>query len=80
MRAVMLWCFVLFLATIVVCLSADQARQIGGAVLFEGARLITGDGRAPIESSAFLVEGQTGSRRSAGKARFSRRPARRASI
>jgi imidazolonepropionase-like amidohydrolase len=28
-----------------------------GATLFEGARLITGDGKAPIENSAFLVEG-----------------------
>ena len=27
--------------------------------LFEGARLITGDGRAPIENSAFLVENDT---------------------
>ena len=27
-----------------------------GAVLFEGARLIVGDGSAPIENSAFLVE------------------------
>src|SRR5207248_9826681 len=26
------------------------------ATLFEGARLITGDGRAPIENAAFLVE------------------------
>ncbi len=29
----------------------------GQAVLYEGARLITGDGGAPIESSAFLVQG-----------------------
>lgn len=28
-----------------------------GAVLFEGARLITGDGRPAIENSAFIVEG-----------------------
>ena len=27
--------------------------------LFEGARLIVGDGSAPIENSAFLVEGET---------------------
>ena len=26
------------------------------AVLYEGARLVTGDGSAPIERSAFLVE------------------------
>jgi imidazolonepropionase-like amidohydrolase len=30
--------------------------QTGGAVVYEGARLITGDGRAPIESSAFVVQ------------------------
>jgi imidazolonepropionase-like amidohydrolase/ABC-type molybdate transport system substrate-binding protein len=29
------------------------------ATLFEGARLITGDGNAPIENAAFLVEGNT---------------------
>ena len=28
----------------------------GATVLFEGARLIMGDGRVPIERSAFLVE------------------------
>jgi imidazolonepropionase-like amidohydrolase len=37
-------------------LSAAQAGRAGGATLFEGARLITGGGGAPIESSAFLVE------------------------
>jgi imidazolonepropionase-like amidohydrolase len=30
--------------------------QATGAVLYEGARLITGDGSSPIERSAFLVE------------------------
>ncbi len=30
--------------------------QTGGVTVFEGARLITGDGSAPIENSAFLVE------------------------
>ena len=38
-------------------LSASQAPPGAGLVLFEGARLITGDGRAPIESSAFLIDG-----------------------
>jgi imidazolonepropionase-like amidohydrolase len=33
----------------------SQAPAPGGATLFEGARLITGDGSAPIEDSAFLV-------------------------
>lgn len=31
----------------------------GNAMWFEGARLIVGDGRAPIENSAFLVEERT---------------------
>jgi imidazolonepropionase-like amidohydrolase len=35
-------------------LSAAAAQQ--GAILFEGARLIIGDGSAPIENSAFLIE------------------------
>jgi imidazolonepropionase-like amidohydrolase len=35
--------------------AASQTRQ--SSVLFEGARLLAGDGRAPIENSAFLVEG-----------------------
>jgi imidazolonepropionase-like amidohydrolase len=40
---------------------ALTAAQTGapGRTLFEGARLIAGDGRAPIESSAFLVENDT---------------------
>src|SRR5262249_44511001 len=33
------------------------AQPATGVTLFEGARLITGDGGAPIEDSAFLVEG-----------------------
>src|SRR5215471_16637661 len=32
------------------------AAQQGNAVLFEGTRLIVGDGSAPVENSAFLVE------------------------
>jgi imidazolonepropionase-like amidohydrolase len=38
-------------------MSAGQAPRGRPAVLFEGARLIAGDGRVPIASSAFLVEG-----------------------
>ena len=37
----------------VVCTAVAAAQQ--GGVLFEGARLIVGDGSAPVESSAFLV-------------------------
>jgi imidazolonepropionase-like amidohydrolase len=34
-----------------------QTPQATGVTVFEGARLITGDGSAPIEDSAFIVEG-----------------------
>src|SRR5579859_1530499 len=34
---------------------AGQALPAAGVTLFEGARLILGDGQAPIESSAFIV-------------------------
>jgi imidazolonepropionase-like amidohydrolase len=43
--------FSLCLFLVAGCLSAQQ-----GAILFEGARLITGDGSAPVENSAFLIE------------------------
>ncbi len=36
--------------------AAQPSSQAQGPVLFEGARLIAGDGRAPAESSAFVVE------------------------
>jgi imidazolonepropionase-like amidohydrolase len=34
---------------------SSQSRPQGGAVLYDGARLIPGDGSAPIESGAFVV-------------------------
>src|SRR5882672_2159791 len=34
----------------------SQVRGTAGVTVFEGARLITGDGSAPIENSAFSVE------------------------
>jgi imidazolonepropionase-like amidohydrolase len=37
-------------------ISANQGTPTSSAALYEGARLITGGGGAPIESSAFLVE------------------------
>ena len=40
-------------AATVAWLSAQQAAPV---TLFEGARLIVGDGSAPIENAAFLVE------------------------
>jgi predicted amidohydrolase YtcJ len=36
--------------------AADQQPAAIKATLFEGARLITGDGSAPLEDSAFLIE------------------------
>src|SRR5204863_5396703 len=35
---------------------ALQAQRTSKTTLFEGARLIIGDGKAPIENSAFIVE------------------------
>jgi imidazolonepropionase-like amidohydrolase len=43
------------LAVAVALLSARQARP--AVIVYEGARLIVGDGSAPIESSAFVVRG-----------------------
>src|SRR5262245_15732636 len=36
--------------------AGQQPTQRGQAILFEGARLIMGDTRAPVENSAFVVE------------------------
>jgi imidazolonepropionase-like amidohydrolase len=46
------------LALVAVCSwpAAGQAPRPIGAVVFEGARVITGDGSAPIEDAAFIVE------------------------
>src|SRR5579863_5506766 len=44
--------FLLLAVVLVGCSSRTQP----SATLFEGARLITGDGSAPIENSAFLLE------------------------
>ena len=41
---------------LVAAFSWQLASQAPRATLFEGARLIVGDGKAPIENSAFLVE------------------------
>src|SRR5436309_10342876 len=37
-------------------IAAQGPAVAGGATLYEGARLIIGDGNAPIENAAFLVE------------------------
>src|SRR5882672_385774 len=57
MRGVKVSIACLFCAMAFVWVSAQQARPANRAVLFEGARLISGDGGLPIENSAFLVEG-----------------------
>ena len=51
-------CGLLFAALLfVAAYSSPGAAQAPGVTVFEGARLITGDGSAPIEDSAFVVEG-----------------------
>src|SRR5216683_1363388 len=53
----------LLIAAVLLTHAAAQAPATAtGATLFEGARLITGDGNAPIENSAFLVENNRFSR------------------
>src|SRR5436190_10990100 len=37
-------------------LQRGASQNAGPQALFEGARLITGDGRAPIENAAFIVQ------------------------
>jgi len=39
-------------------LTASAQRGTGAAMWFEGARLIVGDGSAPVDDAAFLVEGE----------------------
>jgi len=45
------------ISVLVVGCAADEVQE--GAMWFEGARLIVGDGSAPIEDAAFLVEGDS---------------------
>ncbi len=56
MRGIKVSIACLLCAMAFVWVSAQQARQANRAVLFEGARLISGDGGLPIENAAFLVE------------------------
>src|SRR5712691_8062158 len=51
----LLACFTL-VATLLSSQLAGQAPRTATVTLFEGARLIMGDGQAPIESSAFIVD------------------------
>ena len=48
--------FILAASIAIAAHPAAQAQRTAGPVLYEGARLITGDGAAPIENSAFLVQ------------------------
>ena len=54
MRAVKLVAGTLCVGATVAWLSAQQQ-----TTLFEGARLIAGDGSAPVENAAFIVQGDT---------------------
>jgi len=45
----------LFSAGLILAMAGAAAAQAPTVTLFEGARLITGDGSAPIENSAFVV-------------------------
>jgi imidazolonepropionase-like amidohydrolase len=56
-RLVRMFVSLIAIAAVLDSVSATRAGQTGGATLFEGARLIAGDGRAPIDNSAFLVVG-----------------------
>ena len=53
------FCRPLFILVFASVLAAGAQRGTNGALWFEGARLIVGDGSAPIENAAFLVEGET---------------------
>src|SRR5262245_26514854 len=41
------------------CSSTVQTQGAAGVTVYEGARLITGDGTPPIENSAFVVDNRT---------------------
>ena len=49
-------CVLVIIAAVAVAAGQSQPPQAGGVTLFEGARLIAGDGSAPIENSAFIVQ------------------------
>ena len=48
-----------FLAVSIVASGVASAQTGGATTLFEGARLIVGDGSAPIQNAAFMVQGDT---------------------
>ena len=68
------WLAIVLLAA--AALPSPVAAQAPAVTVFEGARLITGDGGAPIEDSAFVVEGnritQVGRKRRSSRFRRAR--------
>jgi imidazolonepropionase-like amidohydrolase len=64
-------CALLLAGTVLLPVRAQTPGAATGTVLFEGGRLITGDGRPAIENSAFVIEGsritQVGTRGSVRK-------------
>jgi imidazolonepropionase-like amidohydrolase len=56
MRRVYFLCLVCFVLLLPAVSSRIHAQRATRATLFEGARLIMGDGKAPVESGAFIVE------------------------
>jgi imidazolonepropionase-like amidohydrolase len=57
LRIKTLWSCLLVVAGLFLTASARQlAGQSPAAIVFEGARLLTGDGSAPIENSAFIIQ------------------------
>ena len=55
MRSIMIP-IISFLLLLLAACSSQSPRKEGAAILFEGARLISGGGGAPVENSALLVE------------------------
>jgi imidazolonepropionase-like amidohydrolase len=55
----MIGLFILAPLVVAACSSpaVDPASEMSTAIVFEGARLITGDGSAPVEDAVFVVEG-----------------------
>jgi imidazolonepropionase-like amidohydrolase len=53
------WSFCLLIVAGAWVVASGFQGGAGGSQFFEGARLIVGDGSAPIENSAFLVEGDS---------------------
>jgi imidazolonepropionase-like amidohydrolase len=55
-RSSVLFSVLLLLLLFSFAVQQNRSQTNGGVILFEGARLIIGDGSSPIENSAFLIE------------------------